>query len=69
MGGLIPKLDAVLRHGRRRVIGPEENRRQVDDAPPQLREHLETCLVATVAEAVEHAYGLRVVSPRRSQES
>lgn len=69
VGGLIPKLYAALRHGRRRVIVPEENRRQVDDAPPQLREHLEICLVATVAEAVEQAYGLRVVSPRRSQES
>ena len=69
VGGLIPKLYAALRHGRRRVIVPEENRRQVDDAPPPLRDHLEICLVATVAEAVQHAYGLRVVSPRWTQES
>jgi ATP-dependent Lon protease len=69
VGGLIPKLYAALRHGRRRVIVPEENRRQVDDAPPPLRDHLEICLVATVAEAVQHAYGLRVVPPRWSQES
>ena len=58
VGGLVPKLYAALRHGRRIALLPEDNRRQVMDAPPALHASLDICLVATVAEAVQAAYGL-----------
>lgn len=69
VGGLVPKLYAALRHGRRIALVPEENRREVADAPPTLHESLDICLVATVAQAVQAAYGLRAVPPPLRQES
>jgi ATP-dependent Lon protease len=64
IGGLKEKALAAQRLGIRHVIAPEQNRRDVEDIPAQLRDQLEFHWVSRVEEVLEVALqGSRVASP------
>jgi ATP-dependent Lon protease len=58
VGGLLPKLYAALRRGRRVVLVPEANRGEVEEARELLGDQLDIQLVATVREALAAAFHL-----------
>ncbi len=52
VGGIKEKVLAALRHGIRRVILPEANRKDLPDVPGEAREQLQALFVNTVEEAL-----------------
>ena len=55
IGGLKEKLLAALRGGLKRVLIPEDNEKDLEDIPPNVKKGLEIIPVATVDEVLEHA--------------
>jgi ATP-dependent Lon protease len=55
IGGLKEKLLAALRGGLKRVVIPEENEKDLEDIPNNVKKGLEIIPVATVDEVLEHA--------------
>lgn len=55
VGGIKEKLLAALRHGVRRVILPEGNRKDLPELPAEAREEIQTIFVRTVEEALPQA--------------
>jgi ATP-dependent Lon protease len=55
VGGIKEKLLAALRHGVRRVILPERNRKDLPELPAEARDQIEAIFVRTVEEALPQA--------------
>ncbi len=55
VGGIKEKLLAGLRHGVRRFILPEANRKDLPELPAEARDQIEPIFVGTVAEAIPQA--------------
>ena len=58
VGGLLPKLTAAYRRGRRTVLVPEANRGEMVDLQRLFGDQLDVRLVGTVQEALQEAFGL-----------
>lgn len=58
VGGIVAKIRAAARRGRRVVILPEANLDELAQLPPALQEQVELCPVATVIDALRFAFGL-----------
>ena len=56
IGGLREKCVAALRAGIREVILPEENRKDLDELPEQVKEKLEFHFVKNIEEAARIAF-------------
>jgi ATP-dependent Lon protease len=66
VGGLVPKLEAAARHGRRVVLIPKANAAESDALPATLAARLVVRPVGTVAEALGDAFGLTALRGRRA---
>jgi ATP-dependent Lon protease len=56
IGGLNEKLLAAKRHGATMVLVPDENRKDVDDVNPGVKEGLRIVFVKNIDEALPHAF-------------
>ena len=56
IGGLNEKLLAAKRHGATTVIIPDENRKDIDDVNPGVKEGLTIVFVKTIDEALPYAF-------------
>lgn len=56
IGGLNEKLLAAKRHGATTVLVPDENRKDVDDVNPGVKEGLRIVFVKTIDEALPHVF-------------
>jgi len=55
VGGVKEKVLAGHRHGIRRIILPDGNRKDLPDLPPEALEHIQLLFVRTVEDALNHA--------------
>ncbi|KAK3117021.1 hypothetical protein LTR53_002042 [Teratosphaeriaceae sp. CCFEE 6253] len=58
VGGIKEKLIGALRAGVKKVLLPQQNRKEVKDLPEEVKEGLEIVLVGHIWEALPHAGGL-----------
>ncbi|MDD3885344.1 MAG: endopeptidase La [Victivallaceae bacterium] len=57
IGGVREKLTAALRAGIRVVMMPEENRKDADELPEEIRRRLDIRFVRNLCEAMKHGFG------------
>ena len=59
IGGLNEKLLAARRHGIKRVLIPQDNKKDLPEVPVKIRRGLKIIPVATVDQAIPHVFGKR----------
>jgi ATP-dependent Lon protease len=69
VGGIKEKVLAAARAGIATVMLPARNRRDLDDIPADVREHLAFVWLDTVDDALRHAIGLAVAEPEAAEVS
>jgi len=59
IGGLNEKLLAARRHGIKRVLIPQDNKKDLPEVPAKIRRGLKIIPVATIDQAIPHVFGKR----------
>ena len=59
IGGLRERLVGALTAGRKNILIPEENRKDLEDIPEYVKEKLSIKCVSSVDEALEYGFGKR----------
>ena len=55
MGGIREKVLAAHRAGIKKILLPEDNKKDIDEIPASVKKELEFVLLSSVEDALEHA--------------
>jgi ATP-dependent Lon protease len=67
VGGIKEKIIAAHRSGIKRIILPFDNKRDIEDVPAEVKNHLKFIYVKSIDEVLTHALGIELPEPYTSE--